>query len=300
MRVFVAGATGVLGRALVPRLRAHGHTVRALARSPGRETALRDAGVEPARGDLLSADAPRWLPGALDGCDAAVHAATAIPREPGAAGAWDANSRLRIDGTRLLLDACLAAGVPVYVQQSIVMAYRDGGDAWLSEDWPLDTSAGRAAVCGPVIEMEALVRGTSLGRVRWTILRGGTFTGPGTLQDALLDGLRAGQAVIPGTGRAYLSPIHVADMASAVARAVEAGLPGATLNVVDEPVRQATYYNELADLLGVPRPAIDDRQREPPSFRCANTAARDALGWRPAHGIWPDVVAGGRERRFTR
>lgn len=296
MRVFVAGATGVLGRALVPRLRARGHTVRALARSREPETASRDTGVEWFRGDLLAADAPRWVPRALDGCDAAVHAATAIPSDPRAPDAWEVNSRLRIEGTRVLLDACLAAVVRVYVQQSIVMAYRDGGDAWLTEDWPLDTSPERATICGPVIEMEAQVRGTPLDRLRWTILRGGAFTGPGTAQDALLGSIGAGRATIPGRGQAYLSPIHVADMAGAVAQAVEAGLPGATLNVVDEPIRQAAYYNTLAELLGVPRPPVDDQQGELPSFRCANSAAREALGWRPMHDIWPNSASGGKKR----
>jgi len=123
--VFLAGATGVLGRALIPRLVVRGHRVRAIARR--RPLARLPEGVDFIEADLLAAD----LRSLVDGCDAVIHIATAIPSDPSAPGGWDDNTRLRTSGTRRLLAAALACGVSRYVQQSIVMAYRDGGDAWL-------------------------------------------------------------------------------------------------------------------------------------------------------------------------
>ncbi|HEX6738037.1 MAG TPA: NAD-dependent epimerase/dehydratase family protein, partial [Vicinamibacteria bacterium] len=180
MQVFVVGATGVLGRALVPLLAARGHRVRGLARSSATVAAWATAGVELVAGDLLASEMPDRLPGLLAGCEVVVHAATAIPREPAAPGAWDATTRLRTEGARRLLAGALAAGARGYIQQSIVMAYPDGGDRWLDEATPLDTEPERAPVCAPVAAMEALVRGVNLARLRWCILRGGFFVGPGT------------------------------------------------------------------------------------------------------------------------
>src|SRR5947209_11513040 len=95
----------------------------------------------------------------------------------------DATTRLRTEGTRRLLDAALAAGAGRYLQQSIVMAYPDGGDRWLDEGTPLDDSPARAAVCAPVAAMEGMLRDTDPERLGWCILRGGIFVGPGTGQD---------------------------------------------------------------------------------------------------------------------
>src|SRR4051812_45015326 len=106
MTVLVAGATGVLGRALLPRLIDNGHSVRAIARSAS--TAGLPAGIELIDADLLEHD----LFELVRGCDAIVHIATAIPLDPSAPGAWDLTARLRSTGTRRLLDAALACRVP--------------------------------------------------------------------------------------------------------------------------------------------------------------------------------------------
>jgi nucleoside-diphosphate-sugar epimerase len=279
--VFLAGATGVLGRALMPRLVVRGHRVRAIAR---RRPATRlPEGVEFIEADLLAAD----LGLLVEGCDAVIHIATAIPADPSAPGAWDDNTRLRTSGTRRLLAAALASGVSRYVQQSIVMAYRDGGDAWLDEQAPLDDSPARAAVCGPVIEMETMIREVEPQALAWTILRGGSFVGEGTGQLALLEQLRDGTVVAPGDGSNYVSLVNVADMAAAVAVAVEAAPAGSTFNVVDDPLRYGDYVDALADLIGVSRPARARKVPLPPSWRCTNRAAQTVLGWMPRGRIWP-------------
>lgn len=281
MTVFLAGATGVLGRALIPRLVVRGHRVRAIARR--RPLAWLPEGVDFIEADLLAAD----LRSLVDGCDAVIHIATAIPSDPSAPGAWDDNTRLRTSGTRGLLAAALACGVSRYVQQSIVMAYRDGGDAWLDEEAPLDDSPARATVCGPVIEMETMIRKVEPQALAWTILRGGSFVGEGTGQRALIERLRDGTVVAAGDGSNYVSLVNVADMATAVAVAVEAAPAGSTFNVVDDPLRYGDYVDALADLIGVSRPVRAPKLPQPPSWRCTNRAAQTGLGWIPRGRIWP-------------
>ncbi len=283
MRIFIAGATGVYGRNLIPLLLAHGHQVRALARTPERAAALQAQGVEPVAGDLLDPATP--LAEGIRGCEAVLHIATAIPRNGGAPDAWNNNTALRTTGTRALLDAALAAGATRYLQQSIVMAYADGGDRLLDESAPFAQPASRPTA-PPVITMEQMVRETPAGRLAWCILRGGSFVGPDTAQESLVDRLRAGREVATGDGSHYLSPVHVADMAAATVLAVESAPPGSTYNVNDEPVRYGDYVDRLADRLGVSRPQRDPAKPAPASCRADSTAIRRALGWTPSHGVY--------------
>lgn len=280
MRVFVAGATGVLGRPLLLRLLEDRYAVRAIVPRPSR--APTPPGVESVDADLLVDD----LCELVRGCDAVVHVVSdglnRPPRER-----CDLYERLLTVGTRRLLDAAITCRVPRYVQQSFAVAYRDGGDRWLDEDAPFDDSARRARLCRPVIEMETSIRQIDAHALGWTILRGGSFVGPGTLQDALIDRLRARGAVVAGDGANYLSPLNVVDMASAVATAVVRAPTGSTFNIVDEPLRYADYVDALADLIGVERPQRIPRRPLPESRRCSNAAARTILGWMPRHSIWP-------------
>lgn len=287
MRIFVAGATGVLGRALMPLLLQKGYIVRALARTIGKMRALELAGIEAVQGDLLSPETARQLAEIIQGCNAVVHIATAIPTDKNAPGAWDITARLRTEGTRLLLQASLATGVQRYIQQSIVMAYPDGGEHWLDEQTPLDASPERATICGPVIAMEDMIWDISPEQLRWCILRGGSFVGPETAQDEQIAQLRAGQLVVPCDGSNFFSPVHVTDMARAIVSALESAPPGSVFNIVDEPIRNGDYLDHLADLLGVPHPPRNPSRPCPPSHRCSNHAARTVLGWTPTLGIWP-------------
>jgi nucleoside-diphosphate-sugar epimerase len=287
MRVIVFGATGVLGRALVPLLLKEGWLVRAPVRSPEKARPLADAEVDVLFGDLLSQETTERLPALMADCQAVLHVATAIARDFGAPGAWDANTRLRTEGTRALLDAALASGVERYVQQSIVMAYVDGGERLLDEETPLDTSPTRAAVCGPVIAMESMVRAIPVAALQWSILRGGSFVGPGTAQDDTITRLREGKEIVPCDGSSYISPVNVADMATAIASTLRRAPGGSIFNIVDAPLRRDDYLDTLARLTGAPSPRRDPAIPCPPSFRCSNTAAQAVLGWKPTHGIWP-------------
>ncbi len=289
MRIFVVGATGVLGRALMPLLLQQGHLVRSIARTPEKERTLELAGIEAVHGDLLSQETANQLPDLVAGCDAVVHIATAIPRKMSVPGAWDATTRLRTEGTQLLLKASLEAGVERYIQQSIVVAYPDGGDRWLDEHTALDTSPARAIICEPVITMEALVRSTPLERLNWCILRGGTFVGRDTAQDQLVAMLRAGKVVVPCDGRNFYSFVHVADMASAIVAALQHAPAGSIFNIASEPIRYSEYVDHLAMMLNVPKPPRNTIEPCPPSFRCSSEAARRYLGWTPVYSIYQDV-----------
>ena len=287
MRIAIVGATGVLGRAVIPLLLEREHTVRALVRSTAKARAVLPPNIELNEGDLLASDIEQLLPAFLEGREAVFHIATAIPRDMSAPHAWDANTRLRTDGVRILLQAALKAGAKQYIQQSITMAYPDHGDEWITEDMPLDAAPDRAAVCAPVIAMEDLVRTLAADQLRWCILRGSRFVGPGTFEENTVADLRNGTRVIVGTGQNFVSLIHVADMASAVLAALEYAPDQSIFNVVDEPLREGDYLDRLADSIGVGRPTRNPALPTPPSWRCSNRAARSILHWSPTHSLIP-------------
>jgi nucleoside-diphosphate-sugar epimerase len=289
MKVALVGATGVLGRALIPQLLVK-HEVRALARKPESIQAQFGTQVEALECDLLAPEIIEKLPALLAGCEAVIHAATAIPptANMNTPGAWEANTRLRIEGTAHLLAATLQVGAQIYIQQSIVMAYPDCGDQWISEVVPfrrLDNNDKPVNVA--VIEMERQVRAVPTDQLRWCIMRGGIFVGTGTFQDDTIAGLRAGTEKVACEGKSYMPLIHFEDMASAVVAAIERAPAGSTFNIVDKPIRQRDYLDRLAAAVGAPQPARDPEASCPISQRCANQAGQNALGWSPTHGVIP-------------
>lgn len=299
MKVCVAGATGVLGRTLVPKLLASGHSLLLLVRDPERGETLfchSDAQrknpsteVDLVQCDLLAPGMEAKLSSMIAGCDAVIHAATSIPRDMSAPGAWTTNTHLRIRGTGRLQRAALDAGVTTFVQQSIIMAYSDGDDDWLEESTWIDQSPERRDICHPVAIMESMMRlfERQPKPMRWTILKGGLFVGPGTGQSALIEKIRRGDLVIPGDGSHYISLVHVEDVADAYCAALERAPRGSIFNICAEPVRYGDYVDHLADLVNAPHPRRDPSQPRPPSHRASTKAARDVLGWQPKHSIYP-------------
>lgn len=287
MRIALVGATGVLGRALIPLL-IELHEVRALARSPEKVTARFGDQVDARACDLLAPGIAAELPALLADCEVVIHAATAIPPQNqfGDPNAWTANNRLRVEGTPALLAAALEVGAESYLQQSIAFAYPDSGDRWISETTPLNSDPGSASRAS-TLEMERQVRAVPPDRLRWSILRGGIFVGRDTFQDDDIASLRAGTTRVPCDGSAYLPMIHVEDMAAAMAAAVERAPAGSIFNIVDEPLQQGDYLDRLADAVGAPRPPRDPDAPCPPSHRVSNQAACAALGWTPTHGVIP-------------
>lgn len=127
MKIFVAGATGVLGRPTLRALVEAGHEGRGAARGEDKAQLVRSLGAAPVSVDLFDAAAVK---AAVAGSEAVLHFATKIPSITRMRwkGAWRENDRLRTEGSRVLVDAALAVGAAVYIQESISFVYGDGGD----------------------------------------------------------------------------------------------------------------------------------------------------------------------------
>jgi nucleoside-diphosphate-sugar epimerase len=250
------------------------------------------ARFEFAEADLLERGLESRLPAIFAGCDAVIQAATAIPSDPATPGAWDRNTQVRIRGTGRLQRAALQAGVGTFLLQSVVMAYPDGGDQWLDETTHIDSSAARRTITHPVAIMESMMYlfQRQPKPIRWCILKGGLFVGEGTGQDRLLTRLRAGQEVVPGEGRNFVSLVNVEDAAAAYVAALERAEAGSVFNICDEPVRYGDYVDRMAEMIRAPRPLRDSSKPCPPSWRCTNQRAFRELGWAPKHSIWPRVT----------
>ena len=286
MKVCVVGATGVLGRSLVPLLVKEGFTVRALARFNEEKRRRLPKEAECVDFDLLADRAPLELRELVRGFDAVLHIATAIPRDFSAPGAWDLNTKLRTIGTQRLLDASTIGGVAYYVQQSITMRYPDCGDRWIDEDIPLVSKSDRTGEVDTVTVMENLVR-QAREKPDWCIVRGAIFVGPGTFQEDMIRRLLSGSDIVPGDGTNFTSYVHVGDMASAYISLLRARPHHAVYNIVTEALREGEYRDRLADMIGAPKPARDMTQPRPVSHRCSNERAKKELQWRPQHSIFP-------------
>ncbi len=285
MKVFIAGATGVLGRATVPRLVAAGHQVLGVARTQGKGAQLRAQGAEPLTVDLFDREQVRE---AVAGCEAVVHMATSIPRLTKALGAnaWAENDRLRREGTRILVDAAVDAGVQVFVKETVCFFYPDRGAEWIDEDVPVVRSAFAAAS----LDAEgAVTRFTGEGR-RGVVLRFGLFySADARSTEESLKVTRLGLGPMVGPADAYQPSIHVDDAAAAVVVALDA--PAGTYNVADEPVTKSEWNAAFAKAFGTrglrPTPKLALRLGGKKlgvlgaSRRVSSERFRQATGWEP-------------------
>lgn len=245
MRVFLAGATGTLGRPTTRALVAAGHRVRGVARGPAKAEVVRADGGEPVEVSLFDVHA---LSTAMEGCDAVMHLATKVPPAVRITrGNAAENDRLRRDGSRCLVDAALAASVTIYVQESVFFLYADGGDAWLDEDAPLHTSWLNDSAVDAERETARFAGSGGQG----VSLRFGAFYAP--YARSTMDTVRAarrGLFPVLGSGAQFLSSIHVDDAATAAVAAL--AVPSGVYNVVDdEPLRFREYVEVVGRSLGV-------------------------------------------------
>jgi nucleoside-diphosphate-sugar epimerase len=184
MRVFLAGATGVIGQRLAALLRDAKHEVAGTTRTPAKILQLRALGVTPVVVDVFDADAlARAMTAARP--DVVIHQLTDLPSAPGTPGypaAQEANSRLRIEGTRNLVQAAKIAGVPRVVAQSIAFIYAPG-EGTHGEDDPLDIAAEgvRQLTVQGIVALEREVLKTP--GIDGVVLRYGYLYGPGTWYD---------------------------------------------------------------------------------------------------------------------
>ncbi|MCI0524982.1 MAG: NAD-dependent epimerase/dehydratase family protein [Acidobacteria bacterium] len=302
MKVFLTGATGVLGRPTVQRLVAAGHEVRALARSDKNDELLRQLGAVPVRADLFD---HRALERAIPGAEAVLHLATKIPpfKDATKRESWDENNRIRSEGTRLLVDAALAADVRSFIYPSIVFLYPDGGDRWIDADTPIDPVSGlRSAVDAE----EEVTRFTRSGG-RGVTLRMGVFYSAEAQN--IVDTLEAackGFALMIGAGDAYWSQIWVDDAAEAVVAALLRAPAGVYDVVDDEPLTRDELKHLIARAVGRKRliapPTLavrvvagKDAMFAARSQRVSNKKFKEATGWSPtmrsAREGWERIMA---------
>ena len=309
MRVFVAGATGAIGRQLVPRLVGAGHEVHGMTRNEAKAGLLRDLGAEPVIADALDPDQVADAVAKAEP-EVIIDELTEIPdvldmrhfdRE------FATTNRLRTEGTDHLLAAGQAVGVRRFIAQSIATygAYARAGGPIKTEDDPLDPEpvAPMRELLDAVRHLEQAVLGAS-----WTegiVLRYGAFYGPGTSMApgaAQLEMVRKRKFPLVGDGGGVWSFIHVADAADATVAAVEYGSRGVYNVVDDEPAPVAEWLPELARELGAKAPMrvprFVGRMFAGPAGTmmmtelrgASNAKAKHELAWRPAHPSWREGI----------
>jgi len=250
MKVFIAGASGVLGRRLARQFVARGHSVIGQVRSAKAESAVREAGGEPRHADLFDAES---LAKAADGCDTVIHAATAIPTKQKTTPAdWAMNDHIRRKGTRCLTEAAAKIGAKTYLQQSITWVARPKDESAFDESSPVvPEPAIQSAIDGEAIAREA----ESAEGFTVSILRGGYFYDSESAHIRLIaDALRRRQMPIIGGGEAMWAMIHTDDAASAYVAAAEKPRSGVWHIVDNELVEVRTFLKEFAARLGAPAP----------------------------------------------
>jgi nucleoside-diphosphate-sugar epimerase len=294
MRIFIAGATGVLGRRAVPLLVEAGHEVTAVGRTPEKRRQLERAGARAVEVDLFDAAAVRRV---VAGAEVICNLATAVPR--GFHGflpwSWRAMDRVRRQVSANVVDAALATGtVQRVIQESFAPIYADGGDAWVDESAVVRPARYNRST----LDAEANAdRFTRAGRVG-VVLRFGLLYGPGdalTLQ--IVDAIRRGWFPLFGRPEGYSSWAAHDDAARAVVAAL--GVPAGIYNVVeDDPLRRRELADGIARLLGAPPPRF-----LPPwaahlggvvgetlarSLRISNRKLKGASGWAPRYATAVD------------
>jgi nucleoside-diphosphate-sugar epimerase len=250
MKVFIAGASGVLGRRLVRQFTARGHSAIGLVRSPKAENAVREAGGEPRHADLFDAES---LARAAEGCDTVIHAATAIPTKQKTIPAdWAMNDHIRRKGTRCLTEAAAKIGAKTYLQQSIAWVARPKDDSPFDENSPtVPNPSIQSAIDAEAIAREA----ESSEGFTVAILRGGYFYDSESAHiRRIADALRKRQMPIIGSGDAQWAMIHSDDAASAYVIAAEKPRSGVWHIVDNELVPVRTFLKEFASRLQAPPP----------------------------------------------
>ena len=305
MNIFVAGATGVIGRRLLPRLIHDGHAVTAITRSPDRVAHLRDAGAVPVVCDVFDEDALKRTVARAEP-EVLLHQLTNLPPRIDPRRVKETlapTNKLRTEGTRILMKAAKAAGARRFIAQSF-SAYYAPRTTWpATEEEPLYTQAP-AAFAEAVHAIDSLEQ-TVLNTpgIEGIALRYGYFYGPGTVYAAdgtFAEDVRHRRVPIIGDGGGMLSFVHVDDAAAATVLALNQGEPGLYNIVDDDPTPFGEWLPIYAGLLGAPRP-----MRLPKAIGrlgagrfgvffmteqrgAANKKAKQRLGWRPIYSSWSE------------
>lgn len=301
MRVFVAGASGAIGRPLVRRLVAAGHEVTGMTSTPQNATKIESDGSMAVVCDALDARATKEAM-AASSPEVVISQLTRLPKDydPGKID-YEPTNRARAGGGRNLIEAARAAGARRFVTQSIAFLYAPEGD-WIKDEqarpWT-EAPPPFASGVEPTLrhEREAL---TADG-LDALVLRYGFFYGPRThysTDGSVAERVRRRRFPIVGRGTGMFSFVQIEDAASATVAAAERGAPGIYNVVDDEPAEVREWLPALATALGAKRPlrvpawlarvaagrwavAIATELRG-----ASNAKAKRELGWQPRHASW--------------
>jgi 2-alkyl-3-oxoalkanoate reductase len=318
MKVFVAGATGALGRVLVPQLVARGHEVVGMTRNPAKQDLLRSLGARPVVADALDREAVAQAVASAQP-EVIVHELTALSgpmsmrdaRHPERFKGAIMTNRLRTEGTDHLLAAGRAAGAQRFVAQSFgAFRFARTGGPVQTEDDPLDPDTAGAQQPG----VEALVYlERAVTTIEWgegLVLRYGGFYGPGTAVSLAPDAqlaapVRKRRFPIVGDGGGVWSHIHIDDAATATAIAVERGRAGIYNVVDDEPATVREWLPALASALDAKPPRRIPRwlgrllagetatAMMTEARGASNEKAKRELGWQLRYPSWRQGIAQG-------
>jgi nucleoside-diphosphate-sugar epimerase len=286
LKIFVAGATGVVGRRLIPLLIGAGSEVTAVARSRAKASLLTKQGAKPVTVDLFD---PAAVEEAVMGHDTVINIATHIPSGMSALlpGAFNENARIRTEASQNLASAAIATRAQRFIQESFAPAYPDCGDEWIDEN----VRIAPASYIRSVLDAESAADEFTKSGGAGVVLRFSFFYGPdSSFSHDMVRAVRRGIAPMFGKPDAWMSSIWIDDAAEAVLAAfrVSAGVYNVT---DDEPMRRGEAFELLASALGTKRPRIPPRwltrvagslgDTLGRSLRLSNAKFRQASGWAP-------------------
>jgi len=286
LRVFVTGATGVMGRSAARALQRAGHAVVGLARDDANAACLEAEGVEPVRARLFDPDS---LAEAFAGCTVVCNMATCAPIGMQAlrSRAWRAHDRIRSEGSRSVVAAARRAGVQRIVQESASALYADAGEEWIDERSPI--TVNRAVE--PAVLAEANAQDFGGATRDWVVLRFGAIVGDDAFTAWRLARAGTGHAIGFGDPRGWTHLVHSDDVGSAVLASLSA--PSGTYNVGAQPVRRIELVDAFAEAVGrttvgyMPRvlQRIGGERAEllTRSQRVSSDALMQAAAWKPIH-----------------
>lgn len=286
MRIFVAGASGTIGIPLVRALVTAGHQVTALTRSPHKQDELRRLGATPAVADALDPDALGAVVASAKPSHV-IHQLTALPKEgPSRVSDLVATNRLRIDGTRHLLDASIRAGAKRLIGGSFALLPG-------AESGSRNTGINEAADAARSMESQILNANRS-HQIEGVVLRYGLFYGPinpSTIK--MIEMVRKRRFPMIRGDRGQLPFIHIDDAVSATLAALDHGSPGGVYDIVDDTaISISDAVRLMAEYTGAPPPRTIPawlfRVLMPYRARIlstrlplSNAKARTELRWRP-------------------
>lgn len=292
MKIFLTGATGVMGTSAVRALLASGHVVSGLARSEDKAESLTAAGVQPVHASLFDVEE---LTAAFAGHDVVCNLATHMPVGFGGMRprAWRLNDRIRTEGSSVVAKAAAAAGVRRLIQESVSLLYADGGEEWIDEQSPLTvtcTTEPAAEAETNAFTFECASRGT-------VVLRFGNIVGGDPFTRWRFARARSGQPLGIGDPQGWAHVVHPHDVGTAIEAALTA--PAGVYNVGADPVRRCELNSAFVEAAGkdhsvsLPKTVVRlAGQRLEPLTRSHRVSSRvfcDYTGWQPRYASFDEA-----------